>query len=307
MSLTESDRFWSLLTADGGANVLVVVNHSGGKDSQEMLIRLISARIPARQMLVVHASLGDVEWPGALELARDQALAAGIEFRVARARRSLLQMVEERFAARPDVPSFPSAEHRQCTSDLKRGPIEREVRRYAKEHGFTTIVNAMGLRAQESPARKKAPTWSANKAQSVAGRTWFNWLPIHHLTTAEVFAGIAAAGQKPHAAYANGNERLSCVFCILGSANDARNGAVRNPELYARYVALEQKTGYTMHQSRRSLPVLTGLTVEQAFAASASHGGVLETIDAPCAGPVVLPRSMKGEEFRITTSAKVTS
>jgi len=275
--ITESDRFWSLLTANGGANVLVVVNHSGGKDSQAMLIRLLEAGVPKRQILVAHASLGDVEWPGALEHAQNQAVAAGVAFVVARARRGFFEMVEDRFVARPEVPSFPSSEHRQCTSDLKRGPIEREVRRYAKEHGFTTIVNAMGIRAQESPSRKKQPTWSVNKAQSVAGRRWFNWLPIHHLTTAEVFAGIAAAGQKPHPAYAAGNERLSCVFCILGSANDARNGAIRNPELYDRYVALEARTGYSMHQSRRTLPVLTGLTVEQAWAENENVSSEIES------------------------------
>jgi 3'-phosphoadenosine 5'-phosphosulfate sulfotransferase (PAPS reductase)/FAD synthetase len=242
---------------------LFVANHSGGKDSQAMLIRLLEI-VPREQLLVVHASLGEVEWEGALELARDQAAAARVAFVVARSRRSLLQMVEERFAMRPGVPSWPSSATRQCTSDLKRGPCQREVRRYAKRHGFRFVVNCMGLRAEESSARAKRPTWDRSASQSVAGRAWFEWLPIHALTTAEVFATIAGAGQTPHAAYAAGNERLSCVFCILGSANDARVGAIHRPELYARYVELEQRTGYTVHQSRKSLPVLTGLTVEQA-------------------------------------------
>lgn len=245
---------------------LFVANHSGGKDSQCMLIRLLKI-IPVHQLVVVHASLGEMEWPGALELARDQAAAAGVPFIVARAEKSLLDMVERRFATRPGAPSWPSAEHRQCTSDLKRGPIEREVRRYAKAHGFTRIVNCMGIRAAESAARAKAPTWSENKIQSRAGRVWRNWLAIHELSTAEVFATIADAGQTPHSAYAEGNERLSCVFCILGSARDARNGAIHHPELFARYVAMEERTGYTAHQSRKSLPVLTGLTVAEAFAA----------------------------------------
>ncbi|MDW1112878.1 hypothetical protein P2N17_13320, partial [Mannheimia haemolytica] len=117
------------------AGALFVSNHSGGKDSQAMLIKLLDV-IPARQLVVVHASLGPVEWPGALELASAQATAAGLPFIVATARKTLLEMVVRRFENRPEVPSWPSASTRQCTSDLKRGPIQREVRRYAKANGF---------------------------------------------------------------------------------------------------------------------------------------------------------------------------
>ena len=138
---------------DQGA--LFVANHSGGKDSQVMLIELLKV-VPAKQLLVVHASLGEVEWGGALELAERQAADAGLPFVVARAVTGFLEMVERRFDKRPDAPSWPSPKYRQCTSDLKRGPIEREVRRYAKQHGYTTIVNCTGLRAQESNSRAMA-------------------------------------------------------------------------------------------------------------------------------------------------------
>ena len=45
---------------------LVAVNHSGGKDSQAMTI-LLSAVVPHDQLLVVHAPLGEVEWPGTVD------------------------------------------------------------------------------------------------------------------------------------------------------------------------------------------------------------------------------------------------
>jgi 3'-phosphoadenosine 5'-phosphosulfate sulfotransferase (PAPS reductase)/FAD synthetase len=234
---------------------LFVVNHSGGKDSQAMFIKLLE-RVPASQLLVVHASLGEMEWHGALELAQAQAQAAGVPFIVARSDKSLLDMVERRFAARPEVPSFPSASHRQCTSDLKRGPIEREVRRYAKAHGLTLIVNCTGIRAQESPSRAKVQVFTRNERNSAAGRSWFDWAPIHSLTTLDVFQSIERAGQQPHPAYAAGNQRLSCVFCIMGSRHDIALGAKARPELFARYVELEQRTGYTMHMSRKSLTQL---------------------------------------------------
>lgn len=237
------------------AGALFVVNHSGGKDSQAMLIKML-ALIPAKQMLVVHASLGDVEWPGALELAEKQATDAGLPFVVARAPKGFLDMVERRFETRPDAPSWPSAKHRQCTSDLKRDPIDREVRRFAKAHGFSQIVSCMGLRAQESAMRSKRPVMAKNARNSIAGRDWYEWNPIHAMSADEVFDTIRGAGQEPHWAYAQGNDRLSCVFCIMASRHDLRNGAKQRPDLFARYVELEKRTGYTMHQSRKSLTEL---------------------------------------------------
>lgn len=239
---------------------LFVSNHSGGKDSQAMLIRLLE-RVPRERLVVIHASLGEAEWPGALEHAQMQAEAAAVPFLVARSVKTFFQMVEHRFTVRPgpNSPCWPSASNRQCTSDLKRGPIEREVRRYAKAMGFSLIVSCLGMRAAESPGRAKQLAFRHNERGSVAGRDWYEWLPIHDLSTAQVFATIALAGQAPHPAYALGNERLSCVFCIMGSANDIANGARHNPELFAKYVEIERRTGYTMHQSRKPLTVMAGV------------------------------------------------
>lgn len=235
------------LLVDAGA--LFVSNHSGGKDSQVMLIKLLEV-IPPSQLVVVHASLGAVEWPGAMELAREQAADAGLPFIVATARKKLLEMVARRFENRPEVPSWPSASTRQCTSDLKRGPIQREVRSYAKDNGFKIIVNCLVLRAQESPGRAKRKAFRKNETDSNSVLTWYEWLPVHELLTDEVFATIRGAGQEPHYAYALGNERLSCVFCIMASRNDLKNGATHHPELLEQYAEMEGKTGYTMHMNR---------------------------------------------------------
>ncbi|MDZ5605259.1 phosphoadenosine phosphosulfate reductase family protein [Pseudomonas sp. RP23018S] len=230
------------------AGALFVANHSGGKDSQAQLIRLLE-RVPATQMIVVHASLGPMEWTGAMELARDQAAEAGLPFIIAEASKTLLEMVERRFQSRPEVPSWPSASTRQCTSDLKRGPIQREVRRYAKAHGFKLIVNCLGLRAQESPGRAKRKEFS-QMGISNSVNTWYEWLPVHDLSTDQIFSIIKQAGQQPHYAYALGNDRLSCVFCLFGSKGDLRNGRRHRPELLQQYDAMEKHTGYTMHMSR---------------------------------------------------------
>jgi hypothetical protein len=44
-------------------NALFVVNHSGGKDSQAMMARIVKF-VPSSQILVVHAELPGVEWGG---------------------------------------------------------------------------------------------------------------------------------------------------------------------------------------------------------------------------------------------------
>ncbi|OTT04031.1 phosphoadenosine phosphosulfate reductase family protein [Acinetobacter pittii] len=236
---------------------LFVVNHSGGKDSQAMMIKLLEF-VPKEQILVVHASLGFMEWPGALELAREQAEIAGVPFIVAKAKKSFLDMVLKRYSERPEVPSFPSPKYRQCTSDLKRGPITREIRRYAKANGFDRIVNCVGLRAEESSNRAKQQIFKIASENGKAGRTWYDYLPIHSLTTSEVFKTIKNADQIPHWAYQD-NDRLSCITCIMGSPKDLIHGAVKNPQIYALMCLVEEITGYSMHASLRTLPDLTGI------------------------------------------------
>ena len=246
---------------DGGA--LFVLNDSGGKDSQAMRVALRNV-VPREQKVVIHASLGDVEWPGALEHARDGAQNDGLPFIVATAVKTFFEMVEHRFAVRPgpNSPCWPSAANRQCTSDLKRGPIEREIRRLLKDRGLLSVVTCLGIRAEESSARAKQQPVRKNHRQSIAGRDWWEWLPIHDWKRQQVFETISAAGESAHPAYELGNDRLSCMFCIMGSRNDLRNAAEQNPTLYRRYVEVERRTGYTMHQSRVPLVELTGIPVE---------------------------------------------
>lgn len=249
------------------AGAVVMLNDSGGKDSQAMRI-LVRSVVPAAQLVVIHASLGDVEWPGALEHARAGAERDGLPFVIARATKTFFEMVEHRFAVRPGPNSscWPSAANRQCTSDLKRGPIEREVRRILRERGVSLVVTCMGIRADESPNRAKQAEVRFSERNSRAGRTWFEWLPIHKLTRDQVLGVVADAGEQLHPAYALGNQRLSCQFCIMGSKNDLRNAAIASPDLYRRYVEVERRTGYTMHQSRKSLVVLTGIPVPEVLA-----------------------------------------
>ena len=226
------------------------VSHSGGKDSQCMYLELINKHnVPLEQIEVIHSDLGEIEHTNVQAHIRDTICH---DLHVVWAidkdgnRKTLLEMIEARAEKRPDTPSWPSSAMRYCTSDLKRGPIEKKIREVMKARGATLAVNCMGLRAEESPARAKKPTWADNARLSKAGREVYDWLPIQDYSTDEVFFVIRDAGQEPHPVYATGNERLSCVFCIFGSDNDLRNGARMRPELAEKYIRLERKIGRTM-------------------------------------------------------------
>lgn len=251
---------------------LFVVNHSGGKDSQAMYLYLRDL-VPRDQLVIIHADLAEVEWAGAH--AHIKATTSGEPIHVCRARRSLLQMIEERGM-------FPSPQQRQCTSDLKRGPIERTIRGITRERqamgnpAWGLVVNCMGMRAEESPKRAKLSPFKVSTTNSKAGREWYDWLPIHDMTEREVFAKIRQAGQKPHVVYSLGMSRFSCVFCIMASEEDLKTAArlaterpelLNDPHLYRKYVGLERSTGQVMlmptkKHGRRSLEQITGVVAD---------------------------------------------
>lgn len=229
---------------------IFVVNHSGGKDSQAMYLK-IRKHVPFDQIVIIHADLGDVEWDGAIEHIKNTTNNEPIH--VCRSRRGLLQMIEERGM-------FPSPSQRQCTSDLKRGPIERTIR----QMGIKLIVNCMGMRSQESPGRSKLSPFKYSERNSRNSREWYDWLPIHSLSTDKVFENIAAAGQKPHWVYAAGMSRFSCCFCIMSNKADLTTAAKLNPILYLKYVNLEKSTGQVMMmpnktRGRQTLEQITGV------------------------------------------------
>ena len=242
------------------AGALVAINTSGGKDSQTMTI-LLSRIVPPDQLVAVHAPLDEVEWPGTVEFIR-ATLPPGMPLILApvASGKTLLDSIEERGR-------FPSPAVRWCTSSTKRGPIERELRRFLKLNPRFggRIVNAMGMRAEESVARARKSPWRLNQRNSRAGRTWFDWLPVFGLSEQQVFDVIRDAGQSPHPAYAMGMTRLSCVFCIMASRADLRTAARLQPALYARYAELERRIGHTLSPSGIPLPELTGISP---FAAS---------------------------------------
>jgi 3'-phosphoadenosine 5'-phosphosulfate sulfotransferase (PAPS reductase)/FAD synthetase len=245
---------------------VILVNSSAGKDSQAMLDYLVElcedASVRSR-MVVVHCDLGRVEWEGTRALAEEHADHYGLRFEVVARDRDLLHQVEH------ERKKWPDAARRYWTSDQKTSQVAKlitrltsEIRAYRPGHRVR-ILNCLGLRADESPARAKKPVFSVDKATN--GRRHVDrWLPIHAWAASGVWRRIAAAGTRHHPAYDLGMPRLSCCFCVLASRSALVLAAQHNPELADEYVRVEAEIG---HSFRKNMTIRS--IVEEARATTA--------------------------------------
>lgn len=228
---------------------LIVINSSGGKDSQTALRKVaLMAKdqgVPNHRIVVSHQDLGESEWEGVYELVKEQANYYGFHVLLSRYRNkdkdelSLLNYVEKR-------KMWPSSTTRFCTSEFKRSPGERTIRGLTSDRTRNyKVLNVMGFRAEESPARAKREVLSVNKRMSTQNREVVDWLPIHDWTVGDVWKDIKSSGVRHHWAYDNGMPRLSCVFCIFANEHALRLAGSLNPDLLNKYVDLEDKIGHT--------------------------------------------------------------
>lgn len=212
----------------------LVINVSGGKDSCAMLAYLCERYPHLRK----HCVFADTGWEHSDAIEWNQSIVArfGLQLHVVRnPNKDWFQMVQRRG-------KFPSPNQRQCTSDLKRGPIETWIRRNVSD---PLVINCMGLRAEESPARAKKLRLSRNKTLTNGKRTVWNWLPIHTWTTAQVLTFLAERQIPLHPVYQYLN-RFSCQVCIYHSNADLVAVRDHNPEAFQRIVELEKQINFTM-------------------------------------------------------------
>lgn len=232
---------------------LILVNTSGGKDSQTMIRRVVALAdaqgVPRSRITAVHANLGRVEWPGTAELAARQVAAYGLRFEIVnRESGDLLDQVEAR-------KMWPSAAARYCTSDQKRDQIMklvtrldrawREGRSDRKRPVVFRVLNCLGIRAQESPERSKYPASEPNTRASNRSRQVTQWHPILDWSERQVWDDIRASGIEYAQAYDLGMPRLSCMFCIFAPKSALLIAGRANPELLNEYVRIERSIDHT--------------------------------------------------------------
>lgn len=228
---------------------LIFANTSGGKDSALALKRLVdhldAEGISRERLVAVHAIM-DEEWEGTVDLVTSHAHHYGIRLETVQRVQSLLAQVLERGM-------WPSPKQRYCTSDHKRDQIAKIMTKLVNElrsqgrRSQVRILNAMGMRAEESSNRKKMPKLEVNKRHSNGRRHVDNFLPIHNVTNEEAFASLDVLPTTPHPCYSCGIGRASCRFCIYAPPEQIHKTAVmpENRELWEEYLRVEEVTGHT--------------------------------------------------------------
>ena len=230
----------------------VVCHSSAGKDSQTALRQVLHAAdqqdYPRDRIVVSHQDLGRMEWPGTKELARLQADIYGLRFEVTRYRdkrgqeKTLLDYARERL-------KWPDSSNRWCTSEYKRGPGNRLLTALSRERPGA-ILQVFGIRAEESPARRKKLVFEQDKRASTGIKPVFNWLPIHGWSLEQVWADIELSGVPYHYAYDLGMPRLSCCFCIFAPKGALMLAALHNPDLFEEYLELEAFMGHDFQHKK---------------------------------------------------------
>lgn len=230
---------------------VIEVSSSAGKDSLAMLAyvcALCAALGILDRVVVVHADLGRVEWPGTCDIARRQAEHFGVRFiAVKRPQGDLLAHVRH-------YRHWPKPDSRWCTAMHKRGQILRILTQLADEARGSwpagtkrpvRVLNCIGLRAEESPGRARRPELMRDpRASGKGGRKEVDvWLPIQHRTEAEVWDACRATGAPMHPAYAAGLPRASCIFCFYAPHDALLIAGRHNPDVLAEYVAIEGEDG----------------------------------------------------------------
>lgn len=229
----------------------IIVSTSGGKDSQAMEDKIyymaIAQDYPISNITAAHANLGRAEWQGTKDLAEAQAKAYGFKFvAVTRPQGDILTHVEEKGL-------WPGPTTRWCTSDHKRGQINKVFTQLSRDlDSDIKVLHCMGLRAEESPKRKKTPNFQFHTRYSTEmrkdgtrARHVDEWLPIQTWTLEDVWKTIENSQVPYHYAYDLGMSRLSCVFCIFAPRPELLIAGEHNRPLLDEHVRIERKINHT--------------------------------------------------------------
>ena len=227
---------------------------SGGKDGQAM-VKYLSGLFP--QQGLVHADLGRIEWTQSLVQCQKSSQWENVPLYIVK-RSDGLDMIDYwkrrmHMLQGTGKPFWSSSKARYCTSDMKSGPINV----FFTSTGNNFIISAEGIRANESDKRAQKEALSIRKSctstyydgmsaeEAILNyredkRLTITYYPVFAFDLVDVFATyslspfdlyfarehyketkLIADWWTFHPAYAMGNDRVSCKFCVLGSENDS--------------------------------------------------------------------------------------
>lgn len=241
---------------------LIVINSSGGKDSLvalwKMAVLIKKFNYPKERVIVSHQDLGESEWQGTFALAKQQAELFGFTFdHIKRIDKNGKEETLLEYALRRG--RWPSNTQRWCTSDFKRGPGGKILRKWSKFFKAKKVLHVFGFRAEESPSRKKKEVFKLNEALSSKSREVYDYLPVHDWLVEKVWRVIRLFKLPYHWAYDLGMPRLSCVFCIFSPFDALVIAGMHNRALLDRYIEVEDiiehtfRHGFSLHEVRKAI------------------------------------------------------
>ena len=237
-----------------GKNTVCAFGVSGGKDSSTLVNEtndhLDSIGFDGTRILV-HSNLGLIEHSQSLEICERLSQKTGLPLIVVEPLRPMLERweyrwecVTRRFQNLETVRISTwasSAMNRYCTSEEKVVPITRFLK---KTYPGKTILNAVGIRREESKKRAQKPISETNKMLTVKtfGTSGITWHPIADFLIEDVYLSHRRHNFQLHEAYTKFNmSRVSCSFCVLAGEKDLRAslGDERNHAAFQQIARLE--------------------------------------------------------------------
>ena len=139
---------------------------------------------------------------------------------------------------------FPTRKRRYCTTELKLMPMVRHMLTLGG-----TVINAIGIRADESAERAKMREWEHLSGKRIpVALDCEVWRPLLTWTMDDVVAIHRRHGLRPNPLYLQGASRVGCWPCIMARKGEIRMIANADPARIDRLRVLEAEVGEGAHE-----------------------------------------------------------
>jgi 3'-phosphoadenosine 5'-phosphosulfate sulfotransferase (PAPS reductase)/FAD synthetase len=260
-----------------------IVAYSDGKDSTACFLHLLDLGVPPEKIELWHhdidgreASPFKMDWPCTPSYAAAFAEAFGVRiyfsWREGGFDREMMRNGTPTARTRFETPfglrwsggngkpgtrlKFPQVSAdlsiRWCSPYLKIDVARIALNNQARFNNSRTLF-ITGERAEESSSRSRYAQFEVHHSDSrltKKRRHIDQWRPVHQWPEARVWDIMRAYGINPHPAYRLGWERVSCMSCIFGNANQWASVRAVSPEYFSAVDLRERLTGVTIHRSK---------------------------------------------------------